>query len=216
MVQGLTAILFDLDGTLADTAKDLGLALNTLRSDRGLPELALGIIRPQASNGVRGLLGLGFGITPEAEGYALLRDEFLEVYMENICNRTRLFDGMPELLDEVGKMGLPWGIVTNKPMRFTLPLVERLGLAAQVVVGGDLCAHQKPHPEPLLYAAEKLSVSPSSCIYLGDDRRDTDASLAAGMISIVARYGYLGAGDVESWGAHGGIDHPLELLKYIA
>lgn len=216
MVQGLTAILFDLDGTLADTAPDLGLALNTLRSGRGYPELPLDIIRPQASNGVRGLLGLGFGLDPEDADYALLRDEFLQVYMENICNRTRLFDGMSALLAELESMGMPWGIVTNKPMRFTLPLVDALGLNAQVVVGGDSCAHQKPHPEPLLYAAERLAVTPGDCIYLGDDRRDVDASLAAGMMPIVAYYGYLGDGDVASWGAHGGINHPLELLKYIS
>ena len=214
-MQGLSAILFDLDGTLADTAQDLGLTLNILRSGWGLAELPIETIRPQASNGVRGLLGLGFGLAPGDEGYDALRDAFLEVYLDNICNRTRLFDGMSELLEALGERGIAWGIVTNKPMRFTLPLVDALGLDARVVVGGDSCAHQKPHPEPLLHAAEKLSVSPGECIYLGDDRRDTEASLAAGMMSIVARYGYLGAGGVETWGAHGGIDHPLELLNYI-
>ncbi len=214
-MQGLSAVLFDLDGTLADTAPDLGLALNALRVKAGLPELSLESIRPQASNGVRGLLGLGFGIAPEDDAFAALREEFLDIYWANLCNRTRLFDGMAELLDELGKRGIPWGIVTNKPMRFTSPLVDLLGLAPHVVVGGDTCLHQKPHPEPLLYAAEKLGMLPSSCLYLGDDRRDTQASLAAGMTSIVANYGYLGGGDVGSWGAQGRIDHPMELLKYL-
>ncbi|MHB1098529.1 MAG: HAD-IA family hydrolase [Burkholderiales bacterium] len=214
-MQGLSAVLFDLDGTLADTAPDLGLALNALRIKAGLPELSLESIRPQASNGVRGLLGLGFGIAPEDDAFAGLREAFLDIYMANLCNRTRLFDGMAELLDEIGKRGIPWGIVTNKPMRFTLPLVDALGLDAGVIVGGDSCKHQKPHPEPLLYAARKLSVSPNECLYLGDDRRDTQASLAAGMTSVVANYGYLGDGDVGSWGAQGRIDHPMELLKYL-
>jgi len=214
-VQGLSAALFDLDGTLADTAPDLGLALNALRSRAGLAELSLESIRPQASNGVRGLLGLGFGIGPEDAAFAELREAFLDIYMANLCNRTRLFDGMAELLAEIGKRGIPWGIVTNKPMRFTLPLVEALGLNAGVIVGGDSCKHQKPHPEPLLHAAGKLGVLPSGCVYLGDDRRDTQASLAAGMTSIVANYGYLGDGDVASWGARGSIDHPMELLKYL-
>ncbi len=214
-MQGLSAALFDLDGTLADTAPDLGLALNALRSRAGLAELSLESIRPQASNGVRGLLGLGFGIGPEDAAFAELREAFLDIYMANLCNRTRLFDGMAELLAEIGKRGIPWGIVTNKPMRFTLPLVEALGLDAGVIVGGDSCNHQKPHPEPLLHAAGKLGVLPSGCVYLGDDRRDTQASLAAGMTSIVANYGYLGDGDVGSWGAQGSIDHPMELLKYL-
>ncbi len=211
----MTAVLFDLDGTLADTAPDLGFALNVLRTRRGLEALSIDAIRPQASNGVRGLLRLGFCIEPEDPGFAAMRLEYLDVYGENLCRKTRLFEGAKELLDEMEKRGIPWGIVTNKPMRFALPLVRSLGLHAGVVVGGDTCRNQKPHPEPLLFAAGKLEAVPSSCIYLGDDRRDTEASLAAGMTSIVANYGYLGAGNSESWGAHGRIDHPLEFLEYL-
>ncbi|HQT26716.1 MAG TPA: HAD-IA family hydrolase [Burkholderiales bacterium] len=215
MVQGLTAVLFDLDGTLADTAPDLGFALNTLLTSRGLPALSLESIRPEASNGVRGLLGLGFSISPQDPGYEALRLGFLEIYMENLCRNTRLFEGMTELIEKIEEMGVPWGIVTNKPMKYTEPLVKLLGLDAGVVVGGDSCSHAKPHPEPLLFAAERLAVSPSRCLYVGDDRRDVEASLAAGMTSIVANYGYLSGGNQENWGAHGYIDHPLDLLAFI-
>ncbi len=214
-MQGLTAVLFDLDGTLADTAPDLGFALNSLLAERGLPALSLESIRPQASNGVRGLLGLGFSVGPRDQGYEELRQGFLEIYMENLCRETKLFDGTRALLEEMEKRGIAWGIVTNKPMKYTEPLVRLLGLTAGVVVGGDSCMHAKPHPEPLLFAAGKLSVQPSRCVYLGDDRRDVEASLAAGMTPIVANYGYLSGGNQESWGAHGYIDHPLDLLSFI-
>lgn len=214
-MQGLTAVLFDLDGTLADTAPDLGFALNSLLTSRGLPALSLESIRPQASNGVRGLLALGFSITHEDPEFDMLRQEFLDIYTENLCRETRLFDGMNELIEEIVERGIPWGVVTNKPMKYAEPLVALLGLKAGVVVGGDSCAHAKPHPEPLLHAAEVLSVLPSNCLYLGDDRRDVDASLAAGMVPIVANYGYLSGGNSESWGAAGSIDHPLELLAFI-
>ena len=216
MVQGLKAVLFDLDGTLADTAQDLGLALNLMRRRRGLDDLSQESIRPHVSNGVKGLLGLGFGISPEDAGYDEMREEYLANYMENLCNGTRLFEGMDALLSEIGRRGLPWGIVTNKPMKYAAPLVEKLGLAAAVVVGGDSCPRQKPHPDPLLHAAKILGISPESCLYLGDDRRDVEASLAANMKPVIAAYGYLGAGGMESWGAEGSINHPLELLRYLA
>lgn len=211
----MTAVLFDLDGTLADTAPDLGFALNELRTMRGHEKIPLALIRPEASNGVRGLLGLGFGIAPEDPEFQGLRTAFLAIYEENLCRETRLFEGMKELLDEIESRKIPWGIVTNKPIRFAEPLVRKLGLNAGVVVGGDSCARAKPHPDPLLHAAEKLSVSPIGCLYLGDDRRDVDASLAAGMTAIVANYGYLSGGNPQSWGARGSIDHPLELLAFI-
>ena len=211
----MTAVLFDLDGTLADTAPDLGYALNVLRERRGLEELPIDAIRPQASNGVRGLLYLGFGIGAEDPGFSGMRKEYLEIYEQNLCRHTRLFDGMEELISEIEKRGMPWGIVTNKPMKYTGPLVKLLGLHAGVVVGGDTCRNQKPHPEPLLHAAESLGISPPACIYLGDDRRDVEASLAAGMTPIVANYGYLSGGNQQSWGARGYIDKPLDLLSFM-
>ncbi len=214
-MQGLRAVLFDLDGTLADTAQDLGLALNLMRRRRGLDDLSQESIRPHVSNGVKGLLGLGFGISPEDDGYEAMREEYLIDYMENICVGTRLFEGMEELLIEIERRNLPWGIVTNKPMKYTEPLVEKLGLDAAVVVGGDSCARQKPHPDQLLHAAQLLGVPAEYCLYLGDDRRDVEASLAAKMKPVIAAYGYLGAGGMESWGAEGAIIHPMELLRYL-
>ncbi len=211
----MRAVLFDLDGTLADTAQDLGLALNLMRRARSLEDLSQDEIRPQVSNGVKGLLGLGFGISPEMEGYEAMRVEYLARYTENLCNGTRLFAGMEELLSEIENRGIVWGIVTNKPMKYTAPLVEKLGLDAAVVVGGDSCARQKPHPDQLLHAAQILKIPAESCLYLGDDRRDVEASLAAKMKPVIAAYGYLGAGGMESWGAEGAIDHPLELLDYL-
>lgn len=211
----MKSVLFDLDGTLADTAPDLGYALNRLRVDAGLSELPMQEIRPEASNGVRGLLGLGFGIGPDDASFPGLREKFLDIYMENLCVGTRLFEGMDELIREIERRGISWGIVTNKPMKFTSPLVERLGLNARVVVGGDTCSRQKPHPDPLLHAAQQLSVSPRECLYLGDDRRDVEASLSAGMYPVVAKFGYLSGGNPETWGAKACIDRPMELTRFL-
>ncbi len=214
----IKAILFDFDGTLADTAPDLGHALNRQRTARGLPELPIAQIRPQASAGSRGLLGLGFNIKPGDSDYELMRDEFLDFYTQRLCHDTCLFPGVDELLDQLEMMNLPWGIVTNKPARFAHPLIQMLGLAQRVacVICGDETTHTKPHPEPLLTASNKITISPANCIYLGDDIRDVQASLAAGMQPIVARYGYLGNDQPpETWGARYLIDHPKELLTYL-
>jgi len=214
----IKAVFFDLDGTLADTAPDLGHALNRQRSARGLSALPLALIRTEASAGARGLLGLGFSIGPDDPGYQAMRDEFLNFYAERLCHDTHLFPGIAELLDQLDARALPWGIVTNKPARFTLPLLQLLGLsqrAACVISGGDT-THSKPHPEPLLAASNALAVAPAACIYLGDDMRDVEASLAAGMEPVIARYGYLGnSHPPESWGARYLIDHPQELLAYL-
>ena len=214
----IKAVLFDFDGTLADTAPDLGHALNRQRTARGLPALPTEQIRSQASAGSRGLLGLGFNIKPGDNDYESMRDEFLDFYTQRLCHDTRLFPGVDELLEHLEKRNLPWGIVTNKPARFAHPLIELLGLAQRVacVICGDETTNTKPHPEPLLTASNKIAISPSHCIYLGDDIRDVQASLAAGMQPIVARYGYLGNDQPpETWGARHLIDHPKELLNYL-
>ncbi|MEQ1815362.1 MAG: HAD-IA family hydrolase [Nitrosomonas sp.] len=214
----IKAVLFDFDGTLADTAPDLGHALNRQRTARGLPALPIEQIRSQASAGSKGLLGLGFNIKPGDNDYESMRDEFLDFYTQRLCHDTCLFPGVDELLDHLEKRNLPWGIVTNKPARFAHPLIEMLGLAQRVacVICGDETINTKPHPEPLLIASKKITISPAHCIYLGDDIRDVQASLAAGMQPIVARYGYLGNDQPpETWGARYLIDHPIELLNYL-
>lgn len=214
----INAVLFDLDGTFADTAPDLGYALNRQRAKHGLPALSIEVIRPEASNGARGLLRVGFGIVPEDAGYAAMREEFLQLYAENICRDTRLFPGIAELLAELDRRALPWGIVTNKPHRFTLPLLENLQMAhrAACIISGDTTAYSKPHPEPLLAASRAISIPPRECVYVGDDKRDVEACLAAGMHAVIAMYGYLGNGtDPQTWGADRLIEHPEDLLKYL-
>ncbi|MBI4937953.1 MAG: phosphoglycolate phosphatase [Nitrosomonadales bacterium] len=212
------AVLFDLDGTFADTAPDLAAALNHVRGLRGLPPMPLDTIRPQASHGSAGLLKLGFGIEPDAAGFPALREAFLAHYTAHICDQTRLFPGMAQLLDTLEQRGLPWGIVTNKPHRFTLPLMRALGCEqrAACLISGDTCARAKPHPDPLLKASELLGVAPQHCLYLGDDKRDMEAAQAAGMRCIVARYGYIDArANPADWGADGDAETPLALLDYI-
>jgi len=212
------AVFFDLDGTLADTAPDLGRALNRLRAERGLEPLPLGIMRAHASSGARGLLKAGFGSTPESEGYDALRDRFLELYAENLCVDTRLFDGIPELLSTIDARPLPWGIVTNKAKRFTEPLLRALavGHRAACIVSGDSTPHIKPHPAPLLEAAMLLALPAGDCIYVGDDLRDVQAARAAGMRFAAAGWGYLGDGaDPHAWGADAVIPYPRELLNFL-
>ena len=215
----IKAVLFDLDGTFADTAPDLAAALNHARATRGLPPLPLEIIRSQASHGSRGLLRLGFGIEPDAPGYDALRDIFLEYYERNICVHTRLFPGMAELVAGLEQRGIKWGIVTNKPHRYTLPLMQALGYAerAACLVSGDTCAQSKPHPAPMLKACELIGVAPAHCLYLGDDLRDMQAANAAGMAGIIANYGYVnGDASIENWQAHGSVGNPTELIRFLA
>jgi len=209
------AVLFDLDGTLADTAPDLGGALNRMRERRGLAPLALPVLRPVASAGARGMLAAGLGKTPADADYNLLREEFLAEYAAALDVHTRLFDGVPELLAGLQQMGLGWGIVTNKIMRFTAPVVAALRLShAGVVIGGDCTPHPKPHPAPLLAACERLAIAPAGCIYVGDDLRDIQAARAAGMVSVAAAWGYLGeGGDVGQWGADAIVARPEGLLE---
>jgi phosphoglycolate phosphatase len=212
------AVLFDLDGTLADTAGDLSLALNRVRADRGLASVPLNLLRAHASSGARGLLGAGMGITPEAPDYEELREAFLAHYAACLAETTVLFAGVAELLDALDQRGMAWGIVTNKFARFTEPVVNALALAARAatVVSGDTTPHPKPHPAPLLHAANGLRVSPSRCMYVGDDLRDIVAGNAAGMPTIVAEYGYIGTGEAsDTWPATGWIADPLALLNWL-
>ena len=206
-------MLFDFDGTLADTAADLSRALNRLRSARGLHELALDDLRPHASSGARGLIGTGLGILPEHPEYKQLRETFLKHYAEEICVDTRLFPGMEELLAGLEARSLRWGIVTNKSTNLTRRLVKALGLEARVacVVCGDTTPQPKPDPASLLHAAQELALAPRDCVYLGDDLRDVQAARAAGMRCVAVEWGY-GEG-LAAWHADAIIAQPADLLK---
>lgn len=212
------AVLFDLDGTLADTAADLAAALNRVRADRQLPPLPVATLRPHASDGTRGMLGAGLGVTREHRDWDALKDAFLDYYAAAIAVHTRLFAGAEEVLAEIERRRLAWGIVTNKAARFTLPLLEQLALAsrANVVVCGDTTAQAKPHPAPLLHAVTQLGLDAAGCVYVGDAERDVAAARAAGMASLVARYGYIGS-DVlpESWEPDGFIDSLPAVLDWL-
>ncbi len=213
------AVLFDLDGTLADTAPDLGGTVNMLLREEGRPEHALAVLRPYVSQGVRGMLKAGFGIDAQHPDYERLSDRFLGIYAERLCAETRLFDGIPELLAYLEKAGLGWGIVTNKRQRFTDPLVELLSLAERTncVVSGDSTPEPKPSPLPILHACRLLRCTPDRAIYVGDDIRDIQAGRAAGCMTVAVSYGYLGdSGSPESWGADLVIDHPAELQSFLA
>ncbi len=213
----IEAVLFDLDGTLADTAGDLSSALNRVRAERGLEPLPIVHLRAHASSGARGLLGAGMGIAPDAPEYAGLREAFLAHYAACLAQTTVLFAGVAELLDAIEQRGLKWGIVTNKFARFTQPVVDALALGrrASTVVSGDTTEFAKPHPAPLLRAADNLHLRPSQCMYVGDDLRDIVAGNAAGMPTIVAEYGYIGGETSETWPATGWIADPLALLNWL-
>ncbi len=213
------AILFDLDGTLVDTAPDLGLALNMQRERHGLQPLPQQVIRPQASHGTQGLLKAGFGLTPQCATFDAMRAEYLDLYDQVFDRSPVLFAGIAELLQTLQSRGLPWGVVTNKPRRFTLPIMEVLGLTRRAVciVSGDDAARAKPHPDTLLRACEIAGLDPAACFYVGDAERDVQAGHAAGMRTVVARYGYLDEHDApETWGAEALIDAPLELLDKLS
>jgi len=214
----IKAVLFDLDGTLIDTAPDLGYALNLQRSRHGLTPLADELIRPQASHGARGLLSIGFDIGPDDPQFGPLREEFLQLYADNISRHSRPFDGVLDLLGQLESRGIAWGVVTNKPARFTQPLLSILDLAerAACIVSGDTCPQPKPHPCPLLYAAEEAGHKPGQCLYVGDAARDIEAAVAANMPSLVAMWGYLDQTDQpQIWGANGLIDTPARILDYL-
>ena len=211
-------VLFDLDGTLIDSAPDLAAAANAMRQARGLAALPLAQLRPMVGSGARGMVGLAFGVKPGDSSFDALRDEFLERYQSGLLNHTAVFAAMVPVLDRLDAAGRRWGIVTNKAERFTRPLVEglRLHTRAAVVISGDTTPHSKPHPAPLLEAARRTGVPAAQCVYVGDDQRDMQAGLAAGMATLAAGWGYLGHGDpVASWGAHAVLAEPRALLQWL-
>lgn len=212
------AVLFDLDGTLADTAPDLAAAANQMRIARGLAPAPIERLRPVASSGARGLLGAAFGIGPDDSEFPAMREEFLSNYEANLRVETVLFPGIGALLDDLDERNVRWGIVTNKVARFTDPLVALLGLdkRATCVVSGDTTPYSKPHPAPLLHAAAALGIDAPHVVYVGDDLRDIQAGHAAGMPTIAAAYGYCG-NDLPplDWNAHYVADTAAALLALL-
>ena len=218
MFNNIDAVLFDLDGTLIDSAPDLGAAADKMRTDRGLQSLPASAYRPMAGAGARGMIAVAFGLTVEDSGFEALKEEFFSNYEVSLVDQTYVFEGVAELISRICQGGLKWGIVTNKSARFTVPLTQAMPLfnTAQTIISGDTMPHAKPHPAPLLEAARQLQVPPGRCIYVGDDERDIVAGRAAGMSTVAAAYGYLGeTADTAAWKADFTITQPAELLKLL-
>ena len=216
MQRSIRAILFDLDGTLIDSAPDLGAAADQMRVARGLPSLPMADYRPFAGSGARGMLRVAFGMQPEDAEFPTMREEFFQNYERRMTQDTTVFDGVSDMLANIVARQLHWGVVTNKSKRFTEPLSRQMALfaSAGAVVSGDTTPHAKPHPEPLLEAARRIGVAPQDCVYVGDDERDIIAGKAAGMHTVAAVYGYLGEKQsVAHWEADDVINSPHELLK---
>ena len=214
----MAAVLFDLDGTLLDTAPDLGGALNQLLAETGRDALPLGTIRPHVSHGARALLRLGLGVEPGDPAYEAYRRRLLDRYQANIATHTRLFPGMGDVLAHLEGAGIPWGVVTNKPGWLTAPLMAAVGLAhrAACVVSGDTTPHPKPHPAPLLHACRTAGAAPGHCLFVGDAERDVVAGRAAGMATLVALFGYIPAEESpRTWGADGYLEAPRDLLEWL-
>jgi len=217
-MRDFSAVLFDLDGTLVDTAPDLAYALNSLLEEQGQPRLPYDLIRPVASNGAAGLLNLGFGISEGDTTFPLLRARLIAIYQDNISRGSKLFDGMEQVLTALEKANITWGIITNKPAFLTDPLLEALHLThrAACIVSGDTTAYSKPHPAPMLHACEVIKHSAQECIYIGDAARDIEAGKNINMQTVAALYGYVGANDnPANWNADFSIEHPLDILKWI-
>jgi N-acetyl-D-muramate 6-phosphate phosphatase len=218
LFKNIEAVLFDLDGTLIDSAPDLGAAADQMRTDRGLASLPFSDYRPMAGAGARGMIGVAFGLAPGHAQFESLKEEFLSNYESRLTVLTYAFDGVAELIADIVSQGLKWGVVTNKSVRFTQPLTKAMPLfiTAQTIVSGDTTPHAKPHPAPLLEAARQLGVVPSRCMYVGDDERDIVAGRAAGMPTVAASYGYLGArADTAAWKADATIASPGLLLNFL-
>jgi len=214
MAEAIRAVLFDLDGTLADTAPDMVRTVNAMREARRLAPVPIDTVRRYVSRGARGMIGAAFGLGPDDKGYAEMREEFLAIYADNLCVDTRLFPEMEELLHRLEGRGLAWGVVTNKFEHLARSVIDGLGLASRVsvLVGGDTCERAKPFPDPLLHAAKALAMRPGGVLYVGDDERDVQAARAAGMPVIAAGYGYLGDGPGPArWGADGVVKSPAEI-----
>ena len=216
MQRSIRAILFDLDGTLIDSAPDLGAAADQMRVARGMPSLPMADYRPYAGSGARGMLRVAFGMQPEDAEFPTMREEFFQNYERRMTQDTTVFDGVSDMLASIVAHQLHWGVVTNKSKRFTEPLSRQMALfaSAGAVVSGDTTPHAKPHPEPLFEAARRIGVDPQDCVYVGDDERDIIAGKAAGMHTVAAVYGYLGEKQsVAHWEADDVINSPHELLK---
>jgi 2-phosphoglycolate phosphatase len=210
------AILFDLDGTLADTAPDLAAAVNLMRTTRGLNTVPYAALRPHASAGARGLLGAGFQIDPSHDVYEAMKVEFIDHYARSSAVLSQLFDGISDLLLGLDQFNITWGIVTNKAAHLTDPLIPLIGLQrAACVISGDTTPFAKPHPEPLFEAARKIQILPKNCWYVGDDLRDIQAGQEAGMTTIAAAWGYCGPVEPRQWNADAILDSPLELLEIV-
>jgi phosphoglycolate phosphatase len=219
MLKHIRAVLFDLDGTLIDSAPDLGAAADKMRIDRGLPSLPYALYRPLAGAGARGMLKVAFDMTPDHPDFMAMREEFFANYEVAMTVRTYVFDGVEDVIEHIQRRQMPWGVVTNKMARFTDPLTQAMPLfaSAAAIVSGDTTPHAKPHPAPLFEAANRLSVPPEACLYVGDDERDIVAGRAAGMVTVAASYGYLGEKtDISSWGADLYVDSPNKLLQWLA
>lgn len=215
---GVGAVLFDLDGTLIDSAPDLAGAANDLRRAHGLAPLPYEQLRPMVGAGARGMVGAAFAVAPGEPRFEALRADFLARYEARMLQETKVFAAMQPVLHSLNRAALPWGIVTNKASRFAEPVVAGLGLGTRsaVLVCGDTTAHAKPHPAPLLEAARRLGLAPESCVYVGDDLRDVQAGRAAAMPTLIAAWGYLGQGDaVDAWGGDAVLDQPAGLLKWL-